>query len=97
VLLGRGPANADSAGALSIHLAEDHTVITCDRRDYSRGRVGEPDQQIGIFRRSERVTLGASRVERLTDALAAAEYKLDSALQTKPEEVSIEFRRRDAT
>ena len=59
--------------------------------------MGEPDEQIWIFRHSELVTLGASRVEQLTDTLDAAEYKLDSALQTKPEEVSIEFRRRDAT
>ena len=43
------------------------------------------------------VILGASRVEQLTDTLAAADYKLDRALRTKLDEVSSEFRRGDAT
>ena len=42
------------------------------------------------------VILGASRVEQLTDTLAAADYKLDGALKTKLDEVSIEFRKGDA-
>lgn len=42
------------------------------------------------------VILGASRVEHLTDTLAAADYALDGALKTKLDEVSIEFRRGDA-
>lgn len=42
------------------------------------------------------VILGASRAEQLTDSLAAAECKLDSALKTRLDEVSIEFRRGDA-
>ena len=42
------------------------------------------------------VILGASRVEQLTDTLAAADYKLDSALKTRLDEVSIEYRRGDA-
>jgi 1-deoxyxylulose-5-phosphate synthase len=42
------------------------------------------------------VILGASRVEQLTDTLAAADYKLDSALKTRLDEVSIGFRRGDA-
>ena len=42
------------------------------------------------------VILGASRVEQLTDTLAAADYKLDGPLKTKLDEVSIEFRRGDA-
>src|ERR1700731_1364465 len=42
------------------------------------------------------VILGASRVEQLTDTLAAADCKLDSALKTRLDEVSIEFRRGDA-
>ena len=42
------------------------------------------------------VILGASRVEQLTDTMAAADYKLDSALKTRLDEVSIEFRRGDA-
>jgi 1-deoxyxylulose-5-phosphate synthase len=41
------------------------------------------------------VILGASRVEQLTDTLAAADCKLDSALKTKLDEVSVEFRRGD--
>jgi aryl-alcohol dehydrogenase-like predicted oxidoreductase len=35
--------------------------------------------------------LGASGVEQLTDTLAAADYKLDSALKTRLDEVGIEF------
>src|SRR5271163_430486 len=42
------------------------------------------------------VILGASRVEQLTDTLAAADCKLDSALKTRLDEASIEFRRGDA-
>jgi aryl-alcohol dehydrogenase-like predicted oxidoreductase len=42
------------------------------------------------------VILGASRVEQLTDTLAAADCTLDSALKTRLDEVSIEFRRGDA-
>jgi aryl-alcohol dehydrogenase-like predicted oxidoreductase len=43
------------------------------------------------------VILGASRVEQLTDTLAAADYALDSVLKTKLDEVSVEFRGGDAT
>src|SRR5713101_9807334 len=43
------------------------------------------------------VILGASRVEQLTDTLAAADCRLDSALKTRLDEVSIEFRKGDAT
>jgi len=43
------------------------------------------------------VILGASRVEQLLDTLAAADYTLDSALKAELDEVSIEFRRGDAT
>ena len=42
------------------------------------------------------VILGASRLDQLTDTLAAADYKLDSAVKTKLDEVSIEYRRGDA-
>jgi 1-deoxyxylulose-5-phosphate synthase len=42
------------------------------------------------------VILGASRIEQLTDTLAAADHKLDGAVKTKLEEVSIEYRRGDA-
>lgn len=42
------------------------------------------------------VILGASRVEQLTDTLAAADFTLDSTLKTRLDEVSIEFRRGDA-
>jgi 1-deoxyxylulose-5-phosphate synthase len=41
--------------------------------------------------------LGASRVEQLSDTLTAADYSLDDALKTQLDEVSIEFRRGDAT
>src|SRR6202035_5080657 len=39
------------------------------------------------------VILGASHVEQLTDTLAAADYKLDSAVKAKLQEASIEYRR----
>jgi 1-deoxyxylulose-5-phosphate synthase len=42
------------------------------------------------------VILGASRVEHLTDTLAAADCKLDSALKETLDQASIEFRRGDA-
>jgi aryl-alcohol dehydrogenase-like predicted oxidoreductase len=42
------------------------------------------------------VILGASRVEQLTDTLAAADFTLGSTLKTRLDEVSIEFRRGDA-
>jgi aryl-alcohol dehydrogenase-like predicted oxidoreductase len=42
------------------------------------------------------VILGASRMEQLTDTLAAADYKLDGAVKAKLEEVSVEYRRGDA-
>jgi aryl-alcohol dehydrogenase-like predicted oxidoreductase len=41
------------------------------------------------------VILGASRVEQLTDTLAAADFTLDSTLKTTLDEVSIGFRRGD--
>jgi 1-deoxyxylulose-5-phosphate synthase len=42
------------------------------------------------------VVLGASRLEQLTDTLVAADYKLDSAVKAKLDEVSTEYRRGDA-
>jgi aryl-alcohol dehydrogenase-like predicted oxidoreductase len=42
------------------------------------------------------VILGASRVEQLTDTLAAAEYTLDSAVREKLDNISGEYRRGDA-
>jgi 1-deoxyxylulose-5-phosphate synthase len=40
--------------------------------------------------------LGASRIEHLTDTLAAADYNLDSAVKAQLDEASIEYRRGDA-
>jgi 1-deoxyxylulose-5-phosphate synthase len=42
------------------------------------------------------VILGASRLEQLTDTLAAADYKLESRIKAKLDEVSTEYRRGDA-
>jgi 1-deoxyxylulose-5-phosphate synthase len=42
------------------------------------------------------VILGASRIEQLTDTLAAADDKLESAVKAKLEDVSVEYRRGDA-
>ena len=43
------------------------------------------------------VILGASRLEQLTETLAAADYKLEGALKAKLDELSIEYRRGDST
>jgi aryl-alcohol dehydrogenase-like predicted oxidoreductase len=43
------------------------------------------------------VILGASRLEQLTDTLAAADYKLEGALKAKLDELSIAYRRGDST
>jgi aryl-alcohol dehydrogenase-like predicted oxidoreductase len=42
------------------------------------------------------VILGASRLEQLTDTLAAADDTLDSTVKAQLDEVSIEYRRGDA-
>ena len=42
------------------------------------------------------VILGASRLDQLTDTLAAAEYNLDGAVKARLDEVSVEYRRGDA-
>jgi pimeloyl-ACP methyl ester carboxylesterase len=44
VLIGGGPSNADTLGALAGHLATGRTVITYDRRGYSRSRLDDPSQ-----------------------------------------------------
>lgn len=43
------------------------------------------------------VILGASRVDQLTDTLAAANYRLEGDLKVKLDELSIEYRRGDAS
>jgi pimeloyl-ACP methyl ester carboxylesterase len=48
VLIGGGPSNADTLAALAGHLATDHTVITYDRRGYSRSRLDDPSQPASI-------------------------------------------------
>ena len=72
------------------------------------GRIGEIAQQLGTPMATlsvgwilanpavTSVILGASRVEQLTDTLAAADYKLDGAVKAKLDELSIEYRRGDA-
>jgi aryl-alcohol dehydrogenase-like predicted oxidoreductase len=42
------------------------------------------------------IILGASRIEQLTDTLAAADYILDDAVKAELDEASIEYRRGDA-
>jgi pimeloyl-ACP methyl ester carboxylesterase len=48
VLIGGGPSNADTLGALAGHLASGHTVLTYDRRGYSRSRLDDPSQPASI-------------------------------------------------
>jgi pimeloyl-ACP methyl ester carboxylesterase len=48
LLIGGGPSNADTLGALAGHLATGRTVITYDRRGYSRSRLDDPSQPASI-------------------------------------------------
>jgi pimeloyl-ACP methyl ester carboxylesterase len=48
VLLGGGPSNADTLGPLAGQLARDCTVVTYDRRGYSRSRQDDAGEQVGI-------------------------------------------------
>jgi pimeloyl-ACP methyl ester carboxylesterase len=48
VLLGGGPSNADTLGPLAAQLAGEHTVVTYDRRGYSRSRQDDPGQSVSI-------------------------------------------------
>jgi pimeloyl-ACP methyl ester carboxylesterase len=48
VLIGGGPSNADTLGALAGHLATGRTVITYDRRGSSRSRLDDPSQPASI-------------------------------------------------
>jgi pimeloyl-ACP methyl ester carboxylesterase len=48
VLIGGGPSNADTLGALAGHLATDHAVIAYDRRGYSRSQRDDPSQPASI-------------------------------------------------
>ena len=57
VLLGGGPANADTLGPLASHLADDYTVVTYDRRGYSRSRLDDPSEETTISRHSDDLRL----------------------------------------
>jgi pimeloyl-ACP methyl ester carboxylesterase len=57
VVLGGGPANADTPGPLASHLADDYTVITYDRRGYSRSRLDDPGEETAISRHSDDLRL----------------------------------------
>jgi pimeloyl-ACP methyl ester carboxylesterase len=48
LLIGGGPSNADTLAALADHLASSRTVITYDRRGYSRSRLDDPTQPASI-------------------------------------------------
>ena len=48
VLIGGGPSNADTLTALAGELASSRTVITYDRRGYSRSRIDDPGQPAPI-------------------------------------------------
>lgn len=48
LLIGGGPSNADTLGALAGHLAGGRTVISYDRRGYSRSRLDDPSQPASI-------------------------------------------------
>jgi pimeloyl-ACP methyl ester carboxylesterase len=64
VLIGGGPSNADTLSALAGHLATGRTVITYDRRGYSRSRLDDPSQPATI-------SLHANDVRDVIDDLGA--------------------------
>jgi pimeloyl-ACP methyl ester carboxylesterase len=47
ILMGGGPSNADTLEPLASRLADDFTVVTYDRRGYSRSRVSDPVDPAG--------------------------------------------------
>jgi pimeloyl-ACP methyl ester carboxylesterase len=48
VLIGGGPSNADTLAGLAGHLATARTVLTYDRRGYSRSRQDDAGEPVGI-------------------------------------------------
>jgi pimeloyl-ACP methyl ester carboxylesterase len=48
LIMGGGPSNADTLAPLADRLAEDCTVVTYDRRGYSRSHVDDPAEPVGI-------------------------------------------------
>jgi pimeloyl-ACP methyl ester carboxylesterase len=57
VLCGGGPANADTLGPLTARLADLYTVVSYDRRGYSRSELDDPGEQIGIARHGDDLRL----------------------------------------
>jgi pimeloyl-ACP methyl ester carboxylesterase len=53
LVMGGGPSNADTLEPLASRLAEDFTVVTYDRRGYSRSHVDDPAEPAGIPRHSD--------------------------------------------
>jgi pimeloyl-ACP methyl ester carboxylesterase len=47
ILMGGGPSSADTLAPLASRLAADFTVVTYDRRGYSRSRVSDPVDPAG--------------------------------------------------
>jgi pimeloyl-ACP methyl ester carboxylesterase len=64
VLIGGGPSNADTLAALAGELAASHTVITYDRRGYSRSRIDDGSRPASI-------SLHANDVRDVIDDLGA--------------------------
>jgi pimeloyl-ACP methyl ester carboxylesterase len=48
ILIGGGPANADTLSALAAELERAYTVISYDRRGYSRSRLDDRDAPVSI-------------------------------------------------
>lgn len=53
VIMGGGPSNADTLEPLASRLAEDFTVVTYDRRGYSRSQMDDPAEPAGIPRHGD--------------------------------------------
>jgi pimeloyl-ACP methyl ester carboxylesterase len=64
VLIGGGPSNADTLSALAGQLADRHTVITYDRRGYSRSQLADRSQPAAMV-------VHADDVRRIIDDLGA--------------------------
>jgi pimeloyl-ACP methyl ester carboxylesterase len=55
ILIGGGPSNADTLDALAARLSREHTVVTYDRRGYSRSPLEHPAAPVSIRRHADDV------------------------------------------
>jgi pimeloyl-ACP methyl ester carboxylesterase len=65
LIMGGGPGNADTLEPLAARLAEDLTVVTYDRRGYSRRQLDDPRNPAGgeLFIRRDVPAIGGYRLD----------------------------------